>query len=90
MLSRLRAASPGRLLPRSVFDNARYFASQAAAAKTPEKAPAAGLKPGQEHAYAALKKGGEVGKVAQVIGSVVDVKFSGKLPKILDALEVQP
>lgn len=30
-----------------------------------------------------------VGKVTQVIGAVVDVKFEDKLPKILNALEVE-
>jgi hypothetical protein len=29
------------------------------------------------------------GKVTTVIGAVVDVKFDGKLPKILNALEVE-
>jgi F-type H+-transporting ATPase subunit beta len=29
------------------------------------------------------------GKVTQVIGAVVDVQFDGKLPKILNALEVE-
>merc|ERR1719353_2660698 len=32
---------------------------------------------------------GQVGKVTQVIGAVVDVQFDGELPKILTALEVQ-
>ena len=41
-------------------------------------------------ATAAKKSGakGATGKVARVIGAVVDVKFEGNLPKILDALEV--
>ena len=29
-----------------------------------------------------------VGKISQVMGAVVDVKFEGELPKILNALEV--
>jgi hypothetical protein len=32
---------------------------------------------------------GSVGKISQVIGAVVDVQFEGKLPPILNALEVQ-
>jgi F-type H+-transporting ATPase subunit beta len=34
-------------------------------------------------------KTGSVGKVAQVIGAVVDVQFDGALPPILNALEVK-
>jgi F0F1-type ATP synthase beta subunit len=30
-----------------------------------------------------------MGKISQVIGAVVDVQFEGKLPQILNALEVQ-
>ena len=30
-----------------------------------------------------------VGRVSQVIGAVVDVQFEGRLPPILNALEVQ-
>merc|ERR1711981_1339883 len=33
--------------------------------------------------------GGNVGKVTQVIGAVVDVQFDDGLPKILNALEVK-
>merc|ERR1719389_1615161 len=39
--------------------------------------------------FAADAAGGSVGKVAQVIGAVVDVAFEGQLPPILNALEVQ-
>jgi F-type H+-transporting ATPase subunit beta len=58
-------------------------------AKEAEKAPA-------KHAAAAapraatpatLMKRGEPGRVAQVIGAVVDVEFDNELPKILNALE---
>jgi hypothetical protein len=30
-----------------------------------------------------------MGKISQVIGAVVDVQFEGKLPPILNALEVE-
>merc|ERR1719389_1391043 len=39
--------------------------------------------------FAADAAGGSVGKVAQVIGAVVDVQFDGALPPILNALEVK-
>jgi F-type H+-transporting ATPase subunit beta len=55
--------------------SSRYFAV-AAADKKAAPAPKAAA-------------GGSPGKVAQVIGAVVDVQFSGKLPPILNALEVQ-
>lgn len=65
----------------------RAFAKAAAA-------PAAGGKKvekleGHVHGHAALERGGVKGKVSQVIGAVVDVKFDdGKIPQILNALEV--
>jgi len=36
----------------------------------------------------AFSSGLVVGKVSQVIGAVVDVKFEGNLPPIMNALEV--
>src|SRR5687767_2236209 len=51
----------------------RKAAKPAAAAKTPAKAPA--------------QTSNLVGRVAQVIGAVVDVAFEGELPPILSALE---
>ena len=40
-------------------------------------------------APAKLQATGQEGRVAQVIGAVVDVHFDGELPKILNALETQ-
>jgi F-type H+/Na+-transporting ATPase subunit beta len=59
-------------------------APKAPAAKAPVKAAAA-----KASAPAAKAKplGKATGKVSQVIGAVVDVKFEGALPAILDALE---
>ena len=55
---------------------------KAAAAKAPAKKAAAAKAPAKK---VALK--GATGQVSQVIGAVVDVKFSGELPAILNALE---
>lgn len=38
---------------------------------------------------AAKKEGPSIGKITQIIGAVVDVQFNGKLPPILNALEVK-
>lgn len=38
---------------------------------------------------ATVKSSGLTGRVAQVIGAVVDVQFDSELPAILNALEVQ-
>ena len=54
------------------------------AARKP-KAPAAAAATGN----AAVTAGTGVGKIAQVIGAVVDVEFVGQLPAILNALETQ-
>ncbi|MGI9365660.1 MAG: F0F1 ATP synthase subunit beta [Rhizobiaceae bacterium] len=57
-----------------------------AKAAAPKKAPA--KKPATKKATtkkAAPK--GEIGKISQVIGAVVDVQFDGELPSILNALE---
>ena len=45
----------------------------------------------QARSFAEKKKaaGGKTGRVAQIIGAVVDVQFDGALPPILNALEVQ-
>ena len=40
-------------------------------------------------AYSSTAAAFNVGKVTQVIGAVVDVQFEDKLPKILNALEVE-
>jgi ATP synthase alpha/beta family, beta-barrel domain len=40
-------------------------------------------------AYGSTAASLSAGKVTQVIGAVVDVQFEGKLPKILNALEVE-
>jgi F0F1-type ATP synthase beta subunit len=40
-------------------------------------------------AYSSTAAAFGVGKVTQVIGAVVDVQFEDKLPKILNALEVE-
>ena len=52
------------------------------------KAPAAaaGCSP-QRRPFAAQAVTAVMGEVSQVIGAVVDVKFDGHLPKILNALE---
>jgi len=57
------------------------------AAKKPAapKAPKAGTASGN----AVVTAGTGVGKIAQVIGAVVDVEFTGQLPAILNALETQ-
>jgi F-type H+-transporting ATPase subunit beta len=52
----------------------------------PEKKPAAAAKAATAKA-SAKPAGGMAGKVTQVIGAVVDVQFSGHLPRILNALE---
>ena len=49
------------------------------------KAPAAATATGN----AVVTAGTGVGKIAQVIGAVVDVEFEGQLPAILNALETQ-
>ncbi|WP_395651186.1 F0F1 ATP synthase subunit beta [Brevundimonas sp.] len=54
------------------------------AARKP-KAPAAAAATGN----AAVTAGTGVGKIAQVIGAVVDVEFTGQLPAILNALQTQ-
>jgi F-type H+-transporting ATPase subunit beta len=53
----------------------------------PEKKPAAAAKTAAAKTSAAPKAAGATGKVTQVIGAVVDVQFSGALPRILNALE---
>ena len=40
-------------------------------------------------AYSSTAAAFNAGKVTQVIGAVVDVQFAEKLPKILNALEVE-
>mmetsp|Transcript_24118 Transcript_24118/g.50907 ORF Transcript_24118/g.50907 Transcript_24118/m.50907 type:complete len:500 (+) Transcript_24118:108-1607(+) len=44
---------------------------------------------GGARAFSGTAAASSVGKVTQVIGAVVDVKFDEKLPKILNALEVE-
>ncbi len=69
-----------------------------AKAATPKTAPAAEKAPAAKKAAtaktaaakassAAANKGAAAGRVAQVIGAVVDVRFDGELPSILNALE---
>ncbi|NJR13496.1 MAG: F0F1 ATP synthase subunit beta [Phyllobacteriaceae bacterium] len=63
-----------------------------AAVKAPAKAPAkAAAAPAVKKAAApkAVVKSVATGKVAQVIGAVVDVSFEGHLPAILNALETE-
>ncbi|WP_075997529.1 F0F1 ATP synthase subunit beta [Salaquimonas pukyongi] len=68
---------------------AKAATSKAPAKKAPaKKAPArktAAAKAPAARKSAAVK--GATGKVTQVIGAVVDVRFDGKLPEILNALE---
>jgi len=56
-------------------------AKKPAAPKAPKAAAATG--------NAVVTAGTGVGKIAQVIGAVVDVEFEGQLPAILNALETQ-
>jgi F-type H+-transporting ATPase subunit beta len=68
---------------------AKPAAVKAETAKSPVKsapAKAAATKPASTPAKPVLAKGNK-GKVAQVIGAVVDVQFTGELPQILNALE---
>lgn len=58
----------------------RFFATAAAA-----PAAAAAAKAGA----AAASTGGYTGRISQVIGAVVDVEFDGKIPQILNSLEVK-
>jgi F-type H+-transporting ATPase subunit beta len=44
---------------------------------------------GNVRAYSSTAAAFNIGKVTQVIGAVVDVQFEDKLPKILNALEVE-
>jgi F0F1-type ATP synthase beta subunit len=44
---------------------------------------------GHVRAYSSTVGAFNIGKVTQVIGAVVDVQFEDKLPKILNALEVE-
>ncbi|MFZ1815013.1 MAG: F0F1 ATP synthase subunit beta [Rhizobiaceae bacterium] len=65
------------------------MAKAAAPKKAPAKKAVASAKPAakkSEPAKATIAKGAE-GRISQVIGAVVDVQFSGKLPQILNALE---
>eukprot|EP00980_Cylindrotheca_fusiformis_P006699 scaffold1398_cov116-Cylindrotheca_fusiformis.AAC.16 len=65
---------------------ARRLAQQGTSSKgTHQKS----LSPGSLRAYSSTAAAFDIGKVTQVIGAVVDVQFDGKLPKILNALEVQ-
>ena len=63
----------------------------AAPKKPAAKKPAAPKAPAAAKTPAAVKATGAVatGKIAQVIGAVVDVEFEGHLPAILSALETQ-
>jgi F-type H+/Na+-transporting ATPase subunit beta len=59
-----------------------------AAAATPAKVPAkAGAKPAMAKTTMTKGEANSVGRITQVIGAVVDVRFEGKLPQILNALE---
>lgn len=77
-----RPSPAGHFLHRFVT---QYATSAAAAAPSPSKSPSggAGGKITDEFTGA-----GAVGKVCQVIGAVVDVRFDEGLPPILTALEV--
>jgi len=54
-----------------------------------KKAPAKKAAPAAATGNAAYTAGTGAGKIAQVIGAVVDVEFTGQLPAILNALETQ-
>ena len=76
----------GRRAQQALFTQRHGFATVAAAAPDKAAAPAA-----KQNVFveAAHKAGGSQGKVAAVIGAVVDVKFdSGTLPPIYNCLEV--
>ena len=55
--------------------------------KAPAKKAAAPKKPAASKAAATKSSAAATGRVAQVIGAVVDVQFDGALPAILNALE---
>jgi len=61
----------------------------AKAAATAKKAPAKKAPAKRAPAKKAAAPKGAVGKIAQVIGAVVDVQFTDNLPEILNALETE-
>ncbi len=81
------AAAPAKATPAKA-PAVKASAAKAAPAKTAAatKAPAAKKSAAPTLTKAVLGKGA-TGKVSQVIGAVVDVKFTGTLPQILNALE---
>ncbi len=58
-------------------------------APAPAKQPASGNMAASASMTANAAKGSGQGRIAQVIGAVVDVEFDGRLPHILNALETQ-
>jgi len=75
-----RGKKPFSLRRTQQFRNVRYFSVQDELQSLDKNAP-----PQEESS----KQGSRMGKVTQVIGAVVDVKFEGNLPAILNALEVR-
>ena len=71
------------------------MATKTAAAAAPAKKAPAAKKPAAPKAAAAksaapaVAQGVATGRIAQVIGAVVDVEFDGHLPAIMSALETQ-
>ncbi|KAG5531554.1 hypothetical protein RHGRI_026232 [Rhododendron griersonianum] len=76
--------SPTGFLLNRVLDYATSAAAPSPSPPSPPKAPAPSGKITDEFTGA-----GSIGKVCQVIGAVVDVRFDEGLPPILTALEVQ-
>ncbi|PSR87841.1 ATP synthase subunit beta like [Actinidia chinensis var. chinensis] len=76
--------SPVGFLVKRVVD----YATAAAAPPLPSEASAAGKKSGTGGKVTNVSTGASVGRVCQVIGAVVDVRFDEGLPPILTALEV--
>ncbi|XAR71390.1 H(+)-transporting two-sector ATPase [Bertholletia excelsa] len=67
------------------------YAASAVAKEAPAEAPASGTAKKRSDGGGAEKKQYDhekIGHVTQVVGAVVDVKFNGKLPEILSALEI--
>lgn len=81
--SQSRASPYGYLLNRVT-----EYATAAAAATSPSTPPAKKEVPGGGKVTDEFTGKGAIGKVCQVIGAVVDVRFEEGLPPILTALEV--
>lgn len=93
----LRSPSPGcptpRALPRPspagyLLSRVAEYASAASASQTPAPTPSKAAAGPSGKITDEFTGAGSIGKVCQVIGAVVDVRFDEGLPPILTALEV--